>query len=107
MLVAAVVAVAASLGAQRTPGWLPVLLCVVGGLGVSASFAVDRVSVVLGGTGALPGGSGSPVGRIVLAVGGICLVAALVGMRARQDLDGLVVPLPQRLAGTAELGSDP
>ena len=107
MLVAAVVAVAASLGAQRTPGWLPVLLCVVGGLGVSASFAVDRVSVVLGGAGALPGGSGSPVGRIVLAVGGTCLVAALVGMRARQDLDGLVVPLPQRLAGTAELGSDP
>jgi competence protein ComEC len=95
---AALAAVAAVLAAGWTDRSLLVLLVCAGALGVAGAVLLHRR------TGRRSRGPmvGSLWGTAVLVV-----VFAVVGLRADQDLRGLESDLPDRVSGTAEMGSDP
>lgn len=95
---AALTAVVAALGSQHLDRSLPATLaCAAAAVAVIAAFLHRRTD-------------GRARGRLVGSLWGAALlvaVFAVVGLRADQDLRGLERTLPDRVSGTAELGSDP
>ena len=97
-------AMAAAGAALAAPGVRPAVWLVVAAVATSVFLGVGARS-----SGSRRGPTGSPGGVPTSARGMAlaALLAALVGVRADQDLGGLDRPLPKEVAGIAELGSDP